>query len=162
MNQRHRTRNTFTCTRIISLTALGASASGAFAEVITVDDDGKADFASIQAAVDYASDGDEILVAPGVYTGDHPAHVVDLLGKAITLRSSDGPEVTIIDGEGLRRGIACFNGEAGANNWPLRGGKYSMFEGGIRANSFVSGGLLPAAVRGTTLHGLLHVSDWSV
>ena len=45
---------------------------------------------------------------------------------------------------------------------PMRGGKYSLFEGGIRANSFVSGGLLPAAVRGTTLHGLLHVSDWSV
>ena len=112
MNTRHRTRNTFTCTRIISLTALGASASGAFSEVITVDDDGKADFASIQAAVDYASDGDEILVAPGVYTSDHPAHVVDLLGKAITLRSSDGPEVTFIDGEGARRGIACFNGEA--------------------------------------------------
>ena len=40
--------------------------------------------------------------------------------------------------------------------------RYSLFEGGIRANSFVSGGLLPAAVRGTTLHGLLHVSDWSV
>ena len=44
----------------------------------------------------------------------------------------------------------------------MRGGKYSLLEGGIRANSFVSGGLLPAAVRGTTLHGLLHVSDWSV
>ena len=53
------------------------------AEVITVDDDGKADFASIQAAIDYASDGDEILVAPGVYTGDDQRpHVVDLLGKA--------------------------------------------------------------------------------
>jgi hypothetical protein len=111
MNQRHRTRNTFTCTRIISLTALGASASGAFAEVITVDDDGKADFASIQVAVDYASDGDEIVVAPGVYTSDHPAHVVDLLGKSITLRSSDGPEVTFIDGEGVRRGVVFFNDE---------------------------------------------------
>lgn len=27
------------------------------------------------------------------------------------------------------RGIACFNGEAGANNYPLRGGKYTHFEG---------------------------------
>ena len=88
------------------------TAGMAAAEVITVDDDGKADFASIQAAVDHASGGDEILVAPGVYTSDHPAHVVDLLGKAITLRSSDGTEVTFIDGEGLRRGIVCFNGEA--------------------------------------------------
>jgi hypothetical protein len=49
--------------------------------------------------------------------------------------------------------------QAGANNYPLRGGKYSLFEGGIRANSFVSGGFLPPAVRGTVLHGLLHISD---
>ncbi len=35
----------------------------------TVDDDGKADFDNIQAAVDAASDGDEILVEPGTYTG---------------------------------------------------------------------------------------------
>lgn len=40
------------------------------------------------------------------------------------------------------------------------GGKYSFFEGGIRANSFVSGGLLPARVRGTDLAELMHVSDW--
>ena len=94
-----------------SVLAIALSVTSAFAEVITVDDDGKADFASIQAAVDYASDGDEILVAPGVYTSDHPAHVVNMLGKAITLRASAGPEVTIIDGEGLRRGIVCINDE---------------------------------------------------
>ena len=51
-------------------------------------------------------------------------------------------------------------GEAGANNYPLKGGKYSLWEGGIRGNAFVSGGLLPAAVRGTRLHGLMHICDW--
>ena len=44
----------------------------------------------------------------------------------------------------------------------MRGGKYSLFEGGIRANSFISGGLLPAAVRGTVLHGVLHVCRFSI
>ena len=148
MNKRHRTRNTFTCTRIISLTALGVSASGSFAEIITVDDDGKADFASIQVAVDYASDGDEIVVAPGVYTSDHPAHVVDLLGKAITLRSSDGPEVTFIDGEGVRRGVVFFNEETAdtlIEGFTIRNGQavpYDYDESGtIDTNEDHGGGL---------------------
>jgi len=40
------------------------------------------------------------------------------------------------------------------------GGKYSFFEGGIRSNSFASGGYLPTAVRGTVLHGVMHIADW--
>ena len=64
------------------------------------------------------------------------------------------------DGSDPVKGISCMTGEAGATNYPMRGGKYSLFEGGIRANSFVSGGFLPASVRGTTLHGVLHIADW--
>lgn len=56
-------------------------------------------------------------------------------------------------------GVTCMTGEAGASNHPLRGGKYSFFEGGIRANSFVSGGYLPADVRGTTSYALMHVVE---
>ena len=66
------------------------------------------------------------------------------------------------DGTDPVKGVTCMTGEAGANNFPLRGGKYSFFEGGIRANSFASGGLLPTAVRGTRLSGLMHVADWFV
>ena len=43
--------------------------STALATTWTVDDDGKADFDNIQAAIDAASDGDEIVVMPGTYTG---------------------------------------------------------------------------------------------
>ena len=43
---------------------------------------------------------------------------------------------------------------------PLRGGKYSPWEGGVRVAAFVSGGLLPPSVRGTKQTGLIHGCDW--
>jgi arylsulfatase B len=48
----------------------------------------------------------------------------------------------------------------GANNLPLRGGKFSDFEGGIRVNSFVSGGFLPAKRRGQEESRYVHIADW--
>ena len=69
-----------------------------------------ADFPTIQYAVDAALDGDEIIVAPGTYTSTAD-EVVDMQGKEVWLHSSGGAEVTIIDGEGTRRGIYCSNGE---------------------------------------------------
>jgi arylsulfatase I/J len=49
-----------------------------------------------------------------------------------------------------------------APNYPLRGGKGGVFEGGVRVASFVSGGFLPEAMRGRTLDGLIHICDWWV
>jgi len=51
-------------------------------------------------------------------------------------------------------------GEPGANNNPLRGGKASNFEGGIRVPAFVSGGYLPEKARGTKKAGLSALWDW--
>ncbi len=50
------------------------------------------DFSTIQAAIDAACSGAEIIVAPGTYN-----ELIDFLGKGITLRSSGGRDVTIID-----------------------------------------------------------------
>jgi len=47
-----------------------------------------------------------------------------------------------------------------ANNWPLRGGKHSHFEGGVRVAAFVAGGWLPAAQRGRTIEDLIAIEDW--
>ena len=49
------------------------------------------------------------------------------------------------------------------NSYPLRGGYYTNWEGGVRANALVNGGLLPQAVRGTKLAGVgsyIHLCDW--
>ncbi|MHC4740634.1 MAG: right-handed parallel beta-helix repeat-containing protein [Planctomycetota bacterium] len=64
--------------------------------IITVDDDAPADFNNIQAAIDDADDGDTILVADGVYRGNGNRDI-DFLGKAITVKSENGPGNCIID-----------------------------------------------------------------
>ena len=47
------------------------------------------------------------------------------------------------------------------DNTPLFGGKFADLEGGTRTLAWASGGVLPAAVRGTTNAGFIHVADWS-
>lgn len=46
------------------------------------------------------------------------------------------------------------------NNWPLRSEKGSNFEGGLRGTSFISGGIIPSKLRGTTNKHVFHISDW--
>lgn len=65
------------------------------------------DYPTIQQAIDAAVDGDEIIVAPGTYR-----EAINLLGKAIHLHSSDGPDVTTIDAAGLGTSVVtCAAGE---------------------------------------------------
>ncbi len=57
-------------------------------------------YATINAALAVARDGDEVLVRPGNYN-EH----VDFAGRAIVVESSDGPQVTTLDGTGLEGSI---------------------------------------------------------
>ena len=71
---------------------------------------------NIQEAVNAAEAGDTILVRAGTYR--LPDAAVDSAGAlnvvhlpyALTIRGVDGPEVTLIDGEGQYRGIAIAGG----------------------------------------------------
>ncbi len=64
----------------------------------------RAPYCAIQTAIDNAVETDEIVVAPGTYF-----ETINFLGKAITLRSSDGP--VIIDGTGFFHVVKCVSGE---------------------------------------------------
>jgi arylsulfatase I/J len=51
--------------------------------------------------------------------------------------------------------------ESGGNNYPLRGGKYSDLEGGVRTAAFAGGGWLESKVKGGTRNGeIFHIADW--
>lgn len=68
----------------------------ASAQTIYVDANGMGDYPTIQDAILNADSGDEIIVGPGVYRGEGNRNI-SFSGKAIELRSSNGPQNTVID-----------------------------------------------------------------
>ncbi len=48
----------------------------------------------------------------------------------------------------------------GGNNYPLKGGKWTDWQGGVRVNSFATGGYLPEKMRGEKTEGYIHIADW--
>jgi len=105
-----------------SLTLLAAFAamwggSSLSAATIQVPSDAR----TIQGAVDAASNGDVIIVAAGIWH-----ETINMKGKAIVLKSADGPEATVLDGRTLPGSIVyCIEGESretGIEGFTLRGG----------------------------------------
>ncbi len=71
-------------------------------------------FPTIQHGIDYVQDGGIVVVADGTYVGQGNRDI-DFRGKAITVRSANGPENCIIDCQGTEtephRGFVFYSGE---------------------------------------------------
>ncbi|MHC4220196.1 MAG: hypothetical protein ACYSU7_17260, partial [Planctomycetota bacterium] len=105
---------------VAATAAVVALTSAGQADTLYVDDDNypgpgsgsEADpYSSIQDAIAAAVNGDEVVVAEGIY-----AEPIDFLGKAITVRSTDPADpavvaATIIDGTGNLHVVQCVSGE---------------------------------------------------
>jgi hypothetical protein len=115
--------------------------------------DHSGDVPTIQAAVDTAGPGDEILVHPGVYswanqgTGTEFALVTFVRGVGgFSLRSTGGASSTILDAQGQGRVIylMAYN-EVSFEGFTIRGGKAPMF-GGFDGGGIIAH-LCPAVFR---------------
>lgn len=112
-------------------------------------------------------------IGPNVTAGRHTlctmaSNVDTAVGTFVDMLKAKGMwENTLLwlttDNGGMTYGIAADGAPPIAvsvsSNWPLRSGKATLFEGGVRGTSFVSGGFLPDAARGKTRTELLQHVD---
>ena len=85
------------------------------------------DFPTIQSAIDAAANGGTVFVAPGTYL-----EKINFHGKAIAVRSEEGPTVTMIDGGGFGTVVTFESGEIATSaleGFTIRNGNASFGAG---------------------------------
>lgn len=98
------------------------------------------DYPTIQLGIDAAANGDTVLVAPGTYVEN-----IDFMGKAVTVRSSGGKWITVINGN-KSRSVVTFNSFEGSGSvldgFTLTNGKGTFCSYGPGYNGYFGGGII--------------------
>ncbi|MHC4417518.1 MAG: InlB B-repeat-containing protein [Planctomycetota bacterium] len=96
--------------RLIHISSLILLLMGGFATAAELHVSPTGPYTTIQSAIDAAAEGDVVKVADGTYTGVGNRNLT-FRGKAITVRSENGPDNCIIDCQRSGRGFGFYNGE---------------------------------------------------
>ncbi|XP_077992859.1 arylsulfatase J-like [Glandiceps talaboti] len=90
-----------------------------------------------------------------------------LFGVSSCLDEGVGKVIETLKKKGLyENSVIVFTSDNGGtpsthgSNWPLKGKKITLWEGGVRAAGFVHSPLLNNEVRGTVMNDLFHATDW--
>jgi hypothetical protein len=119
---------------LISAGLLFGGISSSFGRIITVDNDGPADFSSIQGAIDDANDNDTIDVAEGTYCEN-----IRIYGKHNFTLEGAGADVTTIDAGEYGYAVLFGGGSGRISGFTLtNSGNTSWDEAGIH----ISGGIV--------------------
>ena len=116
------------------------------------------EYATLQAAADAALSGDQIVVAPGTYLDS-----VVVVGKALSFIAPGGPDVTIVDGEGVRQPFVFTDNATGVvegftvvNGTDSQGGAVYSYHSNVtvrnctlRGNRASNGGAVAASYAAT-------------
>jgi hypothetical protein len=109
-------------------------------------------YTTIQSAINAAKDFDTVLVAPGTYTEN-----IDFLGKWITVISSGGAAVTVIDGSG--KSAPAVTIESGGTHTATQGAPsfsgFTVQNGGTGASTTPTGGIYVNLSNGTISNNVL-------
>jgi predicted outer membrane repeat protein len=82
---------------------------------------GGGDATTLQTGIDLAQPGDEVLVAPGTYTGAGNVNLI-FSGKDITVTTEAGAQQTVIDCENASRAFIFYNDASTVEGFTIRNG----------------------------------------
>jgi len=118
-----------------------------------------------QDYLDMCTFGRETIIAGSLSEEDATAYcaLVIMLDEAV------GDTVCALDNAGLGdNALVVVTSDNGAwkniegGNYPFRGAKGSVTDGGIHVPTFIYGSLIPDHARGSTYNGLVHITDWFI